>query len=158
MENFFKWLSVPIDRGELEIYFNMNNIIREKVDLFCDIVNTLNIIVEETYLGGDIHNEVNVSYSYEDKSKHFDWCWAKTIDSFKKENIILNENGGHKDYLKKFYIEIFYDKNNNIENVNISKFISELFNIDADFSKADLEILTELYKVLDKNVKLNKIN
>lgn len=158
MENFFKWLSVPIDRGELEIYFNMNNIIREKVDLFCDIVKTLNIIIEETYLGGDVHNEVNISYNNDDKSKHFDWCWVKTIDSFKKENIILNENGDHKDYLKKFYIEIFYDKNNNIENVNISKFITELFNIDAEFSKADLEILTELYKVLDKNVGFKKIN
>lgn len=156
MENFFKWLSVPIDRGELEVYFNMHNIIREKVDLFCDIVKTLNIIVEDTYLGGNVHNEVNIAYSDEDKSKHFDWCWTKTIDSFKKENIILNESGDHKNYLKSFYTEIFYDKKNKIDNVDISKFVSELFNIDAEFSKADLEILTEFYKVLDKNVEFKQ--
>lgn len=156
MENFFKWLSVPIDREELDVYFNMNNITREKVDLFCDIVKTLNIIIDETYLGGDVHNEINVTYSAEDKSKHFDWCWDKTIDSFKKENIVLNKDGDHKNYLKSFYNEIFYVKKSKIDNTDISKFVSELFNIDADFSKADLEILTEFYKVLDKNVEFKQ--
>jgi hypothetical protein len=158
MENFFKWLSVPIDREELEVYFNMNNIIREKLDLFSDILHTLNIIIDETYLGNNITNDMYVSYSEEDKTKHFDWCWLKTIDSFKKENILLKENGEHKNYLKNFYLEIFYSKKNKVENVDISKFVSELFSIDGDFSKADLEILTELYKVLDKNIEFKKFN
>jgi len=158
MENFFKWLSVPIDREELEIYFNMNNIIREKLDLFSDIIYSLNITINDTYLGNNINNETYVSYSDEDNIKHFDWCWLKTIDSFKKENIIIYENGDHKNYLSNFYLEIFYNKKNKIENIDISKFISEIFSIDADFSKADLEILTELYKVLDKNIEFKKFN
>ena len=66
--------------------------------MFCDIVKTLNVIVEDTYLGGSVHNEVNIAYSDEDKSKHFDWCWTKTIDSFSKENINFELNGDHKDY------------------------------------------------------------
>jgi len=158
MENFFKWLSVPIDREELEIYFNMHNIIREKLDLFSDILHTLNITIDETYLGKNTNTDAYVPYSDEDKSKHFDWCWLKTIDSFKKENILLKEDGEHKNYLKSFYLEIFYTKKNKIDNVDISKFVSELFSIDADFSKADLEILTEMYKVLDNNIEFKKFN
>jgi len=53
-------------------------------------------------------------------------------------------------------MEIFYTKKNKIDNVDISKFVSELFSIDADFSKADLEILTEMYKVLDNNIEFKK--
>jgi len=158
MENFFKWLAVPIPKDELETYFNMNNINREKVDLFLDILMSLNATITKTYLGDSEDNSLSVAYTDEDKEKHFNWCWAKTIDSFKKENILLKENGEHKNYLKNFYLEIFYSKKNKIDNVDISKFVSELFSIDGDFSKADLEILTELYKVLDKNIEFKKFN
>ena len=32
-------------------------------------------------------NETKIVISNEDKQKHFDWCWDKTIDSFNLENI-----------------------------------------------------------------------
>jgi membrane protease subunit HflK len=70
----------------------MNNIIREKLDLFSDILHTLNITIDETYLGKNTNNDSYVPYSDEDKTKHFDWCWLKTIDSFKKEHVMLTED------------------------------------------------------------------
>jgi hypothetical protein len=51
MENFFKWLVIPVPKDELETYFNMNNINREKVDLFSDILISLNNTITKTYLG-----------------------------------------------------------------------------------------------------------
>ena len=103
MENFFKWLAVPIPKDELETYFNMNNINREKIDLFLDILMSLNATITKTYLGDSEDNSLSVAYTDEDKEKHFNWCWVKTIDSFKKENIVLNNEGSHKTYLKNFY-------------------------------------------------------
>lgn len=152
MENFFKWLAVPIPKDELETYFNMNNINREKVDLFLDILMSLNAAITKTYLGDSEDNSLSVAYTDEDKEKHFNWCWAKTIDSFKKENIILNENGDHYKYLKIFYFDIFYNKIDGINHLAIKSFIKELFDIEGTYSKADLQILTEIYKLLDNNL------
>jgi len=152
MENFFKWLSEPIPKDELETYFNMNNINREKIDLFFDILMSLNITISKTYLGDNNDQLISVDYSNEDKEKHFDWCWSKTIDSFKKENIFLNKDGDHYKYLKIFYFDIFYNKIDGINHNSIKIFIEELFNIEGLYSKADLQILTEIYKLLDKNL------
>jgi hypothetical protein len=35
----------------------------------------------------------------------------------------------------------------------IPKFIEELFDLEKPFAKSDLDILTEIYKLLDKHVK-----
>jgi hypothetical protein len=76
-----------------------------------------------------------VEYSDEDKEKHFDWCWGKTIDSFKKENIILSKVGDHYKYLKIFYFDIFYNKVDGINHLAIKSFIKELFDIEGSYSK-----------------------
>ena len=152
MENFFKWLSVPIPKDELETYFNMNNINREKVDLFFDILMSLNNTINKTYLGDTNDQKISVDYTDDDKEKHFNWCWVKTIDSFKKENIILNKDGDHYKYLKIFYSDIFYNKIDGVNQNAIKIFIEELFDIEGLYSKADLQILTEIYKLLDKNL------
>jgi hypothetical protein len=153
MENFFKWLAVPVPKDELETFFNLNNIRVEKVDLFFDVMMSLNKTIISTYLGGNSERTNAVLYTEEDNSKHFEWCWAKTIDSFKKENIVLNNEGSHKTYLKNFYNDVFYLKKDNISELEISKFITELFDIEGNHSKADLEILVEMYKIMDLNVK-----
>ena len=44
-------------------------------------------------------------------------------------------------------------KKDNISELEISKFITELFDIEGNHSKADLEILVEMYKIMDLNVK-----
>ena len=66
--------------------------------------------------------------------------------------IILNENGTHYKYLKIFYFDIFYNKIDGINHLAIKSFIKELFDIEGTYSKADLQILTEIYKLLDNNL------
>jgi hypothetical protein len=96
-------------------------------------------------------SETKITLSEEDKISHFDWCWKKVIEDFKRENIIIKYEGEHKEYFKSFYMETFYNqKNVKIKN-SIPKFLSEIFDVTMTYSKSDLDLLTELYKLIEKN-------
>ena len=38
----------------------------------------------------------------------------------------------------------------------IPRFLDDVFDVDKPFSKSDLDILTEMYKLLEKNIELEK--
>ena len=152
MENFFNWMSKVIPEEEVNVWFSVHNMIYEKIDVFGDIFKSLNQTIDDTYLGYD-YSETKITLTQEDKKLHFEWCWDKTIENFNKENIKIKKNGEHKDYFEKFYFESFYDQPDlNVKN-NISKFIEDVFDLQKKFTKSDLDILTELYKLMDKNLK-----
>jgi hypothetical protein len=154
MENFYNWMSVPIPTSDVELWFRAHNMIHEKIDLFGDIFKTLSIIVIDTYLGDDMI-ETKVHLEDEDLKNHFEWCWNKLINDFKKENIVINVDGDHKDYMVSFFFDSFYSqKEKNIREA-IPDFIDDLFNLEKPFAKSDLDILTEIYKLLNKNVIYN---
>lgn len=77
MDNFFNYITKQIDRKEVDIWFSMNNIIPERMELVSDFCVSLNNLIVDTYLGEEIQgtNETKISLSDEDKKKHFDWCW-----------------------------------------------------------------------------------
>jgi hypothetical protein len=56
MENFFNWISKPMDSEDVEIWFNMNNMIPEKGELFFDFCVSLFTLMKETYLGDESLN------------------------------------------------------------------------------------------------------
>lgn len=152
MENFYNWMTSPIPNDEVTVWFNIHNMIYEKIELFGDMFKTLNILINDTYLGNGI-SETKIEYTQEDKSKHFEWCWNKTLELFAKENILIKSSGEHKDYFEDFFMETFYNQAENSVKTGITKFISEIFDVQKLFTKSDLEILTEIYKLLDKNMK-----
>lgn len=153
MENFFNWITKPIPPEEVDVWFNVNNIIHEKSELFYDFCISLTSLMKDTYLGEETqHNETKIIVSDEDKLKHFDWCWNKTIENFKKENIRFNVKGEHYDYFSGFFMEIFYNQKNASVRNSIQKFLNELFDRKIPFTKSDLDLYTELYKMLDKNI------
>lgn len=151
MENFFSWMSKPIPNDEVIVWFNIHNIVYEKVELFSDIFKSLNQIIIDTYLGDDM-SETKIVLTQEDKKSHFNWCWKKMITNFEKENIRLKYKGEHKNYFEEFFMESFYNQTDNGVRKNISTFIDDIFDTNKQFTKSDLDILTELYKVLDKNL------
>ena len=151
MENFFNRMSKPIPNHEVEVWFQVHNIISEKIDLFGDIFLSLAQTINDTYLG-DNTNETKITMSEKDVESHFDWCWKTIVKNFELENIILKPKGEHKEYLKKFFDDSFYNQETiNMRNA-IPDFIKDLFDQDKPFAKSDLDILTEIYKLLDKNV------
>lgn len=153
MENFFNYIIKPLKPEEVDIWFRSNNMINEKIELFYDFSNSLNSLLIETYLGGqNVGNETKIVLTEEDNEKHFTWCWNKTIGNFKKEGIHFNNEGEHFDYFKNFYQEIFYNqKDENIKN-SIGKFFNDLFDVDNFFTQSDLDMISTIYKSLEKNL------
>jgi hypothetical protein len=154
MENFFNWMSKPIPDEEVVIWFNVHNMFYERIELYGDIFKSLNYIIADTYMGNsfDGYSETRIQLSQEDKSSHFDWCWNKVVENFKKENVKISSKGEHKDYFKSFYMDTFYNQPENGIKDSIPVFLDEIFDIFKPFTKSDLDMITELYKVMEKNV------
>lgn len=139
---------------DVDIWFRVNNIIPEKLELFSDFSHSLNILLIETYLGEDESpNETRITLTEEDKKNHFDWCWNKVIELFIKENIFFEKEGGHYEYFKTFFDDIFYNQKEKIVRESITPFFDDLFDIKKSFTKSDLDMILTIYKLLDKNMK-----
>ena len=54
MENFFNWMIMPVPKDEVIIWFNVNNMTYEKIELYGDISKSLTRIIIDTYLGDNI--------------------------------------------------------------------------------------------------------
>ena len=150
MENFFNWMTKPLPKEELIIWFNIHNMTYEKIELYGDVFKSLNQIILDTYLGDTIF-VTKIILTDEDNLSHFEWCWKKTIDNFKKEDIHIKYEGEHKDYFKSFYMDTFYNQNEERIKNSIPKFLMDIFDVGISYSKSDLDLLTELYKLVEKN-------
>ena len=148
----------PVSNDDVEIWFNMNNMILEKRELFADFTFSLYFLIRKTYLGDEFSEtqETKVILSEEEKLKHFEWCWTKTLENFEKENIHFNSKGIHKEYFQQFFSDLFYNAEKKEITENIPKFFVEVFNENKAFTKSDLDMLTDIYKRLDKNLKQKK--
>ena len=154
MENFFNYISKPIPAEDVEVWFKVNNIIFEKLELFSDFFISLNQLVQETYLGfPKDSNESKIDMTSEDNENHFKWCWKKTIDNFEKEKIFFFNSGEHLEYFKSFFLENYYNENDKSIREMIGQYLTELFDMKKTFTKPDLEMLFTIYKLLDKNLK-----
>ena len=151
MENFFNWMSKPIPQDEVVIWFNVHNMNYERIELYGDIFKSLNYIIIDTYMGEDT-SETKISLSQEDKESHFEWCWNKVLEDFRRENIIIKHGGEHKEYFKSFFFDTFYNQSERNVKDSIPNFLVEVFDVEKPFSKSDLDILTELYKLMEKNI------
>jgi len=155
MENFFNYITQPMKPEDVDIWFRINNIIPEKMDLYYDFTFSLYYLIVETYLGDDDNgSETKINMTNEDKKNHFQWCWKKTIENFNKESLIFNEKGEHLDYFLDFFMEIFYlQKEDKIKN-SIGTFFTDVFDRKKPFTKSDLDMISSIYKSLDKNILL----
>ena len=152
MENFFNYIAKPMNPDDVDVWFRVNNIIPEKMDLYYDFSFSLYFLVLETYLGEEKSNETKVTLSDDDKAKHFDWCWDKTIGNFKKEEITFNLKGDHYEYFLSFFTEIFYNQKESRIKDSIGTFFNDLFDRKKPFTKSDLDMISSIYKSLDKNM------
>lgn len=151
MENFFNWMSQTVPKDEVVIWFNVHNMSYEKIELCGDIFRTIYKIVIDTYLGNDDF-ETKIVISKTDNELHFDWCWKLLVENFRKENIMIKPEGQYKNYLKSFFIDTYYDSTQKGIKEAIPNFLDDVFGLDKPFTKSDLDILTELYNLMEKNI------
>lgn len=151
MENFFNWITKPVPKDEVILWFNIHNMNYEKIELIGDIAKSLTKIIMDTYLGENT-SETKIRLSEEDKRLHFNWCWNKTIENFRKENVIIKPQGEHKEYFESFFMDTYYNQTIESVKLSIGQFLDEIFDTEIDFTKSDLDLLTELYKLIEKNI------
>ena len=101
-EQFYDYVTQHISRESLNVWAKACNINAEKSELFFDFTNSLCDLIFTTFLGKDVIT------TDDDKQGHFNWCWDKILDNFKKENILFKHRGKHYDYFWNFYYESFY--------------------------------------------------
>lgn len=152
MENFFNYISKPLQPEDVDVWFRVNNIIPEKLELYSDFTHSLNNLIIDTYLGESDNKETQIILSETDDKNHFEWCWDKVIDNFNRENIKFNKRGEHYDYFESFFDETFYHQKDLKVKSSIGYFFSDLFNLNKSFTKSDLDMVTTIYKLLDKQI------
>lgn len=156
MDNFFNYVTKPLNTEDVDKWFKVNNIYSERLELYYDFSKSLYELVNDTYLGhNNDANETNIKLTEIDNQKHFEWCWNKVIDGFIKEGITFNKNGEHYDTFKEFFEGVFYGQTDIKIKNSLGDFFSELFNVEKGFTKSDLDFVTSIYKSLDKNLKNN---
>lgn len=152
MENFFNYLTKPMKPEDVDVWFRSNNIIPEKLELYYDFTHSLNQLIIDTFLGDTLSDDTKIVMTTDDVENHFKWCWNKTIENFKKESITFNITGEHYEYFNSFFLETFYyQKNDSIRN-SINSFFDELFDTQKPFTKSDLDMISSIYKAMDKNI------
>jgi hypothetical protein len=153
MENFFNYISKPLRPEDVDIWFRVNNIVNEKLELFSDFSHSLNELIVGTYLGeSNQPNETKIILSETDKLNHFNWCWKKIITNFEKEGIMFNVDGEHYDYFLSFFNDIYYNQDSEDVKHSIHSFLNELYDTKKLFTKSDLDMVLSFYQVLNKNL------
>lgn len=141
---------------DIKTWYMANNIIPELNELFRDFCFSFYFLLSETYLG-DSHNgtnETKIGMTDIDKDKHFQWCWIRTIENFKKENIIFKFKESDYDYFKSFFFEVFYNQEDIEFRRALKDFLNELFDLKRPASKSDLEMYTDVYKTLERSLQI----
>lgn len=152
MENLFNYISKQVDPEEVDIWFKVNNIIPEKMELYYDFSHSLYLLITSTYLGDDNNKETKIKMTEDDNKKHFIWCWNKNIENFSKENILFEKDGDHFEYFYTFFVDIFYNQPEKKIKGSIEMFFNDLFSREKPFTQIDLDLIYKIYKSLDKNL------
>lgn len=153
MDNFLNYITKNLDPEQVDIWFRVNNIIPEKMELYYDLSYSLYLLIKTTYLGDTtLPTETKVEMNSIDNKKHFDWCWNKTLDNFQKESITFEREGDHYDYFYSLFDEIYYNQPKEILRESIDVFFNDLFNREKPFTQVDLDLIFNIYKTLDKNL------
>ena len=146
-EGYLEFIAAENYKNQVEIWFKAYNITREKIELFHDFISSLFDLMTETYMGPD------VTIDTVDQQNHFNWCWDKTLKNFEMESIHFKSTGGHYNYLWSFFQEAFYM--NELENRpnHIKEYYNKLFSLDYKKTRSELDLLTEIYKIIESNLK-----
>ena len=156
MGRFFDWLAKPMNDEDINAWYLANNITPEHTELFRDFCLSFYYLINETYLGDDddVKTETKVGMTNQQKKDHFNWCWKKIIDNFERESISFDMEGDHYEYFFTLFNEIYYRQSKETIRNSIDVFFNDLFNREKAFTQVDLDLIFNIYKTLDKNLKV----
>lgn len=144
---YLEYISSENYKHQVDVWYKVYNISREKTELFHDFLISLYELVDSTFLGSDVITTID------EQKNHFEWCWKKTINSFNKERINFKETGTHHQYLWIFFSEAYYYNREVGGEVKIREYFYKLFDFNYQKSRSELDMLIEIYKILEQNLK-----
>ena len=156
MGRFFDWLAKPIDKEDINAWYLANNITPELTELFRDFCFSFLNLLKDTYLGDDFNDnkETKVGMTTNQKKEHFKWCWDKTIKNFNKESIDFKFNNDDSEFFESFFFEVFYNQPDQKVKDQINNFFKQIFDRGFNKTKSDIEMFTDIYKVLERSLKI----
>ena len=144
---FIQYITKPLTMEEMTLLYKANNINYDKCNLYYDFILTLNRKINNTFLGDDV---INLE---KDIHNHFEWCFNHTVKNFSKEGIILKETNLLQEYFFNFYVELFYNITNKKEALEkLDKFPDMSFKYYRLKTRSDMDVLLELYRLLEKSL------
>jgi hypothetical protein len=154
MGRFFDWLAKPMNQEDITAWYLANNITPELTGLFKDFCLSFILLIKETYLGDEMDDglETSVGMTKKQKKEHFNWCWKKTIENFKKENINFTFNESDSAFFEEFFFDLFYENKDEKMKIAINSFFEQIFDFRSKKTKSDIEIFTDIYKVLERSL------
>ena len=156
MGRFFDWLAKPMDKEDVNAWYLANNITPELTELFRDFCFSFLNLLKDTYLGDDFsdNKETKVGMTTDQKKQHFKGCWNKTIENFNKESIDFKFNEMDAEFFESFFFEVFYNQPDQKVKEQIDNFFKQIFDRTTTKTKSDIEMFTDLYKVLERSLKI----
>lgn len=146
-QDYIEYISPENYKKQIEVWYRAYNISREKTELFHDFLISIYDLVDETFLGKEVmENE-------EDQKNHFDWCWDKTILNFTKEKIYFKSRGNLHEYFWNFFLEAYYFPIIEDKPTKIKEYFTKLFDFNYIKSRSELDMVMEIYKLLEQNLK-----
>jgi len=89
-----------------------------------------------------------------DQRNHFTWAWDKIIDSFEKEKIYFKRRENCYEYMWNFFLEAYYLSQLIDNQVKIKNYFEKLFDFSFRKTRSELDMLSEVYKLFDKNLEM----
>lgn len=146
----FNYINKPMSKESITILYNANNITHEKCELYSDFIQSLILLIFDTYMGDEITSK-------EEQKNHFKWCWNKNIENFKKEGIDVASTKLYN-YFLEFMVDVYYSSSKKDENPNIRlntiKLWLYIFDYNNVKSKSDIDTLIEVYKLFNTAVQV----
>lgn len=139
-------ISLDNFKHQLDVWCRTYNISREKMELFHDFLISLHELIDSTYLGSKFIKE-------KDEKIHFTWCWDKTINNFTKERIFFKERGTHYEYFWVLFFEAFYITQSKGNESRVYNYFYTLFDLNNIKTRSELDVLLEIYKIFEQNLK-----
>jgi hypothetical protein len=146
-ESYLEFISSESYKNQIDVWYKAHNISREKIEFFHDFLISLYDLVNETYLGPD------VVITEEDQRNHFTWCWDKVIENTSKEKIYFKDRGNFYEYFWNFFLEAYYYQMIDNKTVRIVEYFNVLFKFNHRKTRSELDMLSEIYKLFDQNLK-----
>jgi hypothetical protein len=158
MGRFFDWLAKTMNNDDIIAWYLANNIIPERTELFRDFCMSFLNLLNETYLGEDefTNIETKVGMSLEQKKQHFRWCWNKTMENFTKEEIYFVFTEDDSIFFENFFFDVFYSQSMSEHKKSVKTFFEQIFDYKYQKTKADIEIFTDLYKLLERSLNVDE--